>query len=318
MLIWKESILTIDYRGDSLMNTQAIYDELLNHLPKDNIKLQHELAPYTTFKIGGPAELFVTPSNIEEVQAVLNLVNQEELPYFVLGNASNVLIDDNGLSGIVIYLGETFKDIQVEGTEITAQSGVSLNKLSRMALKHGLTGLEFAEGIPGTLGGGLYMNAGAFGGQLSNVVKQVTAIVDHQIQNYTRESMDFGYRSSTFQNQNAIILQATLALQKGDFDQIKSYMEDLKSRRTEKQPLNYPSAGSVFKRPEGYYAGKLIEDSGLKGVEIGGAKVSEKHCGFIINTGTATSRDVKELVSYIQKTVKEKFGVTLERELKYL
>ncbi|OWZ83954.1 UDP-N-acetylmuramate dehydrogenase [Natranaerobius trueperi] len=295
-----------------------IINQLKKGIAEDNIKINHSLASYTTFKIGGPADIFLSPSKIEEIEWALEVAKKEDINYYVLGNGSNVLIDDQGLRGMVIYLGENYTDVKVNGTNITAQSGVSLKELSLLALENNLTGLEFAVGIPGTLGGGVYMNAGAYGGQLGDAIEEVVCIVQGNIKTYQKDSIEFGYRSSTFQKEGAVILEGVVSLDKDKHTEIKKLMDDFTQRREDKQPVEMASAGSVFKRPEGYYAGKLIQDSGLKGHKIGGAQVSTKHCGFIVNIGNASSNDVKKMIQYIQQTVKAKFGVSLERELRYL
>ena len=297
---------------------QKVAEKLKTNISDQNIKRNHILAPYTTFEIGGPADIFITPSEIEEVKWAVSVAEEENISYYVLGNGSNLLIDDNGIRGMVIYLGEKFIDKQVVGNKIIAQSGASLESICNLASEHSLTGMEFSVGIPGTLGGAIFMNAGAFEGQTGDVVEEVICLVDGELKTYSRESMEFGYRTSTFQKLGALILEGTLTLQKGDPQKIKAKMDELTEKRETKQPLEIPSAGSVFKRPEGYYAGKLIQDSDLRGYSVGGAQVSTKHCGFIVNKGEAKSEDVKELIKHIQKTVKEEFGVTLERELKYL
>ncbi|WP_350343489.1 UDP-N-acetylmuramate dehydrogenase [Proteinivorax tanatarense] len=295
-----------------------IAEKLSSGIPKEYIKLKHHIAPYTTFEIGGPADIFITPSEVDQIIWAVTISKELQIPYYILGKGSNILIDDKGLRGIVIYLGENFSKSTVLDNKIKAQSGASLEEVSKLAMEKSLTGLEFAVGIPGSVGGGIFMNAGAYEGQLGDVVDEVTGILEHEVVTYTKDDLEFGYRSSTFQKEGVIILEATLRLEKGNKEKVKSYIEDLTTKRETKQPLELPSAGSVFKRPQGYYAGKLIQDSGLKGFSIGGAQVSEKHCGFIVNKGNATSQDVKNLVAHIQKTVKEKFGVELKRELKYL
>ncbi|WP_353893120.1 UDP-N-acetylmuramate dehydrogenase [Proteinivorax hydrogeniformans] len=296
-----------------------IVEQLTRKIPTENVKTEHILAPYTTFEIGGPAEFFVIPSKVEQISWALDVAAEQELPYYVLGKGSNLLIDDKGLRGVVIYLGEKFtKSEVIDEIKVKAQSGATLESISLLAMEHSLAGLEFAVGIPGSVGGGVFMNAGAYEGQMGDVVCEVTGIVDGKIKTYLKDDMEFGYRSSTFQKDGTVILEATIGLEKGNKEIIKAKIDELSEKRKSKQPLNMPSAGSVFKRPEGYYAGKLIQDCGLRGFSIGGAQVSEKHCGFIVNKGAATSQDVKDLVAHIQRTVKDKFGVELQRELKYI
>jgi UDP-N-acetylmuramate dehydrogenase len=295
-----------------------LLERLREILGEENVKINHSLKDYTTFKIGGPAQYFVTPSTEEELLSVVNLAQTEKVPFFLLGKGSNILISDEGYRGIIINLTEKWNKIIVEGDRIYGQSGATLTDLSKTALEHSLTGFEFAVGIPGSFGGGIFMNAGAYEGQISDVLEKAWVIRDGKIVTIEKDQMEFGYRKSVFQKHNDIIIKGCIKLKKGDYNQIKIKMDELTKKREEKQPLELPSAGSVFKRPPGYFAGKLIEDSGLRGYSIGGAQVSEKHCGFIVNKGGATAQDVKDLIQYIQKTVKEKFGVELEREVKYL
>lgn len=297
------------------MNT---VEKIIKIVGEHNLKTNHFLAEYTSFKIGGPADYYITPEKEEEILGLINLSKEENISYFILGKGSNILISDYGYRGMIINLSEKFNKIEVNGDMIFAQSGANLSDVSKLALEKSLTGLEFAIGIPGSLGGAIFMNAGAYGGEMSNIIHEVKVIREGKIQTITKEEMEFGYRKSTFQYKHDIILSGLLKLKSGIFEEIKAEMDDLTFKREDKQPLEYPSAGSVFKRPEGYFAGKLIQDCQLRGATVGKAQVSEKHCGFIINTGGATAEDVKELIEQIQKTVKEKFGVELEREIKYL
>ena len=272
---------------------------------------------HTTFRIGGAADEFCEAESVEDVMSACNYAKEKKIPLFVMGNGSNLLVSDKGISGLVLKISDRFSKCEVLGETIKAQSGILLSTLSKTALKNSLCGMEFAGGIPGTLGGAIYMNAGAYGGEMKDVVKSVTYLKDGEVEKI-ENGFEFGYRKSVFTNTDAIILEAELQLQKGNAEEIKAKMDDFKSRRTEKQPLSMASAGSTFKRPEGYFAGKLIEDAGLKGCKIGGAMVSEKHSGFVVNTGDATAEDVMRLISHIQKTVKEKFGVELETEVKII
>ncbi|SHK15534.1 UDP-N-acetylmuramate dehydrogenase [Anaerobranca californiensis DSM 14826] len=292
--------------------------ELKTILGEENLKINHPLKDYTTFKIGGPADYFATPETEEALLQLINYARELDIPFFILGKGSNILISDEGYRGIIINLTEKLNKITVEGEKIYAQSGATLTDISKRALEHSLTGFEFAIGIPGSFGGGIFMNAGAYEGQMSDVVERVWAIRNGEIVVIDKEEMEFGYRKSVFQKYNDIIIRGCIKLKKGDYNQIKGKMDELTEKREGKQPLELPSAGSVFKRPPGNFAGKLIEDSGLRGYRIGGAQVSEKHCGFIVNTGEATAQDVKNLIEHIQRTVKEKFAVELEREVKYL
>ena len=273
---------------------------------------------HTSFKIGGPADEFCEAKSAEEVMRLIEYAQKTGIACTVIGNGTNLLVGDKGIRGLVIKIARGFDGVKVNGDEITAQSGILLSRLAAEAYANSLVGLEFASGIPGTLGGGIYMNAGAYGGELKDVIKSVTYLENEKIIEKDATELDFGYRSSSFTGTNAVILSAVLKLKKGDKDEIKEKMDDFRQRRTSKQPLNMPSAGSTFKRPEGYFAGKLIEDSGLKGYKIGGAQVSEKHSGFVVNTGNASAADVRALIEHIQKTVKDKFGVEMKTEVKML
>ena len=273
------------------------------------------LAKYTTFHIGGPAECFISARSSEEVQMVLRFCKEYQVDLHVLGNGSNLLIDDRGITGIVLYIGRRMQEIQVNGTEIIADAGARMALVSRAAAEASLTGLEFAFGIPGNIGGGVIMNAGAYGGELSQVVTKVEAFdKEGNLHVLEGDALCFGYRKSALKTHGYIVSRVYLKCQPGDKDQIQALMADLGKRRRDKQPLEYPSAGSTFKRPEGYFAGKLIEDSGLKGYTIGGAQVSEKNAGFIINKEGASGKDVRSLIGYVKATVLDKFGVELEPE----
>src|SRR5690625_678892 len=295
-----------------------IYDELVAILSKENVSINKELHTHTYTRLGGTADFFVTPNNYEQVQQIVRFVRKENIPFTLLGNGSNLIIKDGGIRGVVMSL-TNLAHIQTDGTTIVAESGARIIDVSRAALRHHLTGLEFACGIPGSVGGALYMNAGAYGGEIKDVLHS-TIVVDRQgnLQNLLADQLDLAYRTSNIADNEYIVLAATFHLQQGDYESIKAVMDDLTFKRESKQPLEYPSCGSVFKRPPGYYAGKLIQDSGLQGTRVGGAEVSLKHAGFIINRGGATAKDYIELIHHVQKTVKEKFGVTLEREVKII
>ncbi len=281
------------------------------------VLFSEEMKKHTTFKIGGPADVFIDCENSDEVVLAIRLCKENKLPWMILGNGSNLLVSDDGIEGAVIHIGNKMNKIEVKENRIIAEAGALLSLVSNAALKASLSGLEFAAGIPGTFGGGIYMNAGAYGGELCNVIKFVTYIdEDGNLKKEAAEDLDFSYRHSKFSDKNYAILSAELELVPGEASKIKETMTELNKRRCEKQPLEYPSAGSTFKRPEGYFAGKLIQDSGLMGYSVGGAMVSEKHAGFIINTGDAKASDVLELISFIKKTVFEKFGVMLEPEVR--
>lgn len=275
------------------------------------------MSRHTTFKIGGPAEIFVEAKSVENLKCLVSAAIESKIKYILLGNGSNILVSDKGIEGAVITLGGDFKSIElVSPCSIACGAGVTLAKLSSFALENSLEGLEFAWGIPGTVGGAVFMNAGAYGGEIKDVLASCRHMTkDGQIVTLTGEEFRFGYRSSVYKEEGLTVLDCVFDLKKGSKEEIKSRMTDFMNRRTEKQPLEYPSGGSVFKRPKGNFAGTLIEQCGLKGASVGGACVSEKHAGFIINKGGATCQDVCRLIELVQKTVKEKTGYELEREL---
>lgn len=301
------------------MISEAVIQALKRFVPEENMRLQEPMAGHTTFRIGGPADCFVQIENKEQLIQVLRYLRQVEVPFFVLGNGSNLLVSDNGYQGIILQIGQKMSKVEVEGDVIIAQAGASMSQVARIALEHGLTGLEFASGIPGTIGGGVVMNAGAYDGELSGVVIQVNVVNGAgECMELEKDSMEFGYRTSIIKNNPFTVTEVILRLEKGDSEQIKAKMDDLAARRREKQPLEYPSAGSTFKRPKGNFAGKLIMDAGLRGFRIGGARVSEKHCGFVVNIGNATAEDVRDVISEVQERVKERFNVNLEPEVLFL
>lgn len=274
---------------------------------------------HTTFKIGGPADMYVSVGSIDELSELLKLAKETQTPYTVIGNGSNILVGDNGIRGLVIEIGSNLAYCEADGDKIYAQAGALLSKIASLAAANSLSGMEEISGIPGTLGGGIYMNAGAYGGEIKNVIKNVTYVdTDGEIITVTGDECNFGYRQSIFTDGKKFVVSAELDLKKDDKTAISERMADFRKRRCDKQPLAYPSAGSTFKRPEGYFAGALIEQAGLKGYGIGGACVSDLHAGFIINCGDATAKDVLDLISYVQKTVYDKFGVTLEPEVRLL
>ena len=274
---------------------------------------------HTTFRIGGPADALALPKTPEEVAEVVRFCHEHAQPYYVLGNGSNLLVSDEGYRGIVLQLYRNFNDIQVNGEMITVQSGAMLAAVARTAYQNGLTGLEFASGIPGTIGGAVVMNAGAYGGEMKHVLREVTVLTkEGEVLAIPAKALELGYRTSVIPKNGWIVLGAVLQLKKGDPEQILARMEELKEQRITKQPLDLPSAGSTFKRPEGYFAGKLIMDAGLRGFTVGGAQVSEKHCGFVVNRGNATAADVWKLICEVKRRVKERTGVELEPEVKLL
>ncbi len=281
-------------------------------------KEQESMARYTTFKIGGNADFLVQAQNETDVLSIHKFCKESRIPLTVLGKGSNVLVSDDGIDGIVVLL-SGLDSITVKDNTVVCGAGASLVALCNCAAVNGLSGLEFAFGIPGTVGGAVIMNAGAYGGEIKDVIVNVRYIDEHgQIRTVTKDDMALGYRTSIFKYNGGIILSAEFALCKDDEAEIKARMADFMSRRKSKQPLEYPSAGSTFKRPEGYFAGALIEGNSLKGYKIGGAMVSEKHAGFVINYDGASAKDIKDLISHIQNTVKQNDGVTLEREVIYL
>ncbi|MFC7064057.1 UDP-N-acetylmuramate dehydrogenase [Halobacillus seohaensis] len=299
-------------------NKQYIHDKLLDLVKKDNVKVDEVLKNHLYTKLGGKADFFVTPTTFEEIQNVVTFSNEESIPFTLLGNGSNLIIKDGGIRGIVINL-KRLDDISTDGNTIVAQSGARIIDASRHALKEHLSGLEFACGIPGTVGGALYMNAGAYGGEIKDVLDYAYVIDRHgKLVKRSASDLELDYRTSNIDKNKDIVIEATFSLKSGKFEDIKEVMDDLTYKRESKQPLEYPSCGSVFKRPPGYFAGKLIQDSHLQGTNIGGAEVSTKHAGFIINKDNATTTDYISLIEHVQKTVKEKFGVKLEREVRII
>ena len=301
------------------MISGAVVEALQRYVPRDNIHLQEPMAGHTTFRIGGPADCFVQLEDEEQLRKVRRYLGLAGVPFFVLGNGSNLLVDDAGYRGVVLQIGQKMSDISVQGCHIIAKAGATLRQVAAAALEHGLAGFEFASGIPGTVGGGVVMNAGAYGGEMSQVVNQVRVVSkEGESMELDNDTMEFRYRGSVIRGSAFTVTEVTFRLEPGDRDAIRGKMEELAARRREKQPLEYPSAGSTFKRPEGHFAGKLIMEAGFAGYRIGGAQVSEKHCGFVINTGDATARDVRALIEEIQARVKERFRVDLEPEIVFL
>lgn len=285
----------------------------------NRVLFDEQMSQHTTFRIGGPADVFVMPENYEQIREVLRLCKEEKLPFFVLGNGSNLLVSDSGYRGVIIQMDRNMEEIRLDGEEIHACAGALLSSVAVAARNASLTGFEFAGGIPGTIGGAAVMNAGAYGGELKDVLKEVTVMTrEGEILTIPADKLEMGYRTSIIKTAGYLVLEAVISLKKGDEEKIRAVMKELSERRTEKQPLDYPSAGSTFKRPEGYFAGKLIMDSGLRGYRVGGAQVSEKHCGFVINAGGATAEDVRSLMDHVIQVVREKYGVTLEPEVKFL
>lgn len=302
-----------------MIREEEIVKLLSDLLTPEQVETAVPLSSLTTMRVGGPADVVVNPYGKDEVIKVLRLLAQEAVPYTVLGHGSNVIASDIGYDGVIVRMSGNMQRIIVQGNVITAEAGASMSSISRIAAAKGLSGLEFASGIPGVLGGALFMNAGAYGKEMKDIVQEVEILeMTGKIVKLSVDQMDFGYRHSILQSKSWIVLGATLKLEEGDPDQILAKMKELNEQRRSKQPLDMPSAGSVFKRPEGHFAGALIEEAGLKGRRIGGAMVSEKHAGFIVNAGDATCKDVMRLIQEVQRVVKEKTGVELEPELQYL
>lgn len=299
--------------------SRALIEFLETIVPSENVRQQEPMAAHTTFRVGGPADVFVTVSEEEQLRKILKYLDLTGWSYFLLGCGSNLLVSDRGYRGVVIRLDGAFGGVRVDGRRITAGSSALLSQVARAACENSLCGLEFASGIPGSVGGGVRMNAGAYGGEMAQVVRTVRIMYkDGSIMELDNNTMEFGYRSSVLKDRPYVVLDVTMELEEGKKEEILERMKELAARRREKQPLEYASAGSTFKRPEGYFAGKLIMDAGMRGARIGGARVSDKHCGFIINDGTATAADIAELIEEVTETVKEKFGVRLEPEVIFL
>lgn len=298
---------------------QKIYELLCECVGEEQVMRREPMRMHTTFRIGGEAALFVAPTTIEAIAGVVRICREQNVPYYVVGNGSNLLVSDQGYDGVVIQIYRSFNQITTNGEEIRAQAGAMLSVIAKTALAEELTGFEFASGIPGTIGGAVVMNAGAYGGEMKDVLKEVTVLTQEgEIRVVAAKELELGYRSSLAAKNGWIILEAVLRLNKGEESSIRSRMEELKEQRVTKQPLDLPSAGSTFKRPTGYFAGKLIMDAGLRGYTVGGAQVSEKHCGFVVNKGGATAQDVYHLIRDVQKKVYEAYGVMLEPEVKLL
>ena len=276
------------------------------------------MCKHTTFRVGGAAKYFAMPKNTEEIQMLIAYCREQALPYCVLGNGSNVFFTDAGYDGMIIQIGSAMSEIQIDGTEVYAQAGAILARVANLAYEAGLTGMEFAAGIPGSIGGAIVMNAGAYGGEMKDIVSYVEILsTDGTIRKYMVDEMEFAYRHSIIDG-DKIVVGVGLSLEIGDKIAILDRMNELAEARRSKQPLEYPSAGSTFKRPKGYFAAKLIDDSGLRGFRVGGAMVSEKHCGFVVNAGQASSADVLAVMQHVQEVVNEKYGVMLEPEVRII
>ncbi|NTW71726.1 MAG: UDP-N-acetylmuramate dehydrogenase [Eubacteriaceae bacterium] len=301
------------------MITNYIYDTLASLLGPDSVFTHVPMAEHTSFKTGGHADTLVLPHSEKDVQAITELCAKNSIPYYIMGRGSNLLVRDKGYRGVIIKMSENYSTCKVIGNTLVSESGISLYKLSLIALENSLGGFEFASGIPGTLGGAVAMNAGAYDGEMKDVLFSATVLdKSGKIYELTNEELQLGYRTSIVHTDGLVVLTAKISLFPKDYLVIKSRMDELDERRSSRQPLELPSAGSTFKRPAGHFAGKLIEDSGLKGYSLGGAQVSEKHCGFVVNKNNATASDIISLIEHVKKTVKEKFGVDLEPEVKII
>lgn len=298
---------------------QRLYERLISVISEERVLLSESMKKHTTFRIGGPADYFLMPQSEKEAADAVAVCREERVPYSIVGNGSNLLVSDGGYRGVVIQLYKEMSRVQVEGTHIYAQAGASLAKIAAAAMEAGLAGFEFAAGIPGTLGGACVMNAGAYGGEMKDVLVNVTVLDESgSIKKLVGSELELGYRTSIIAKKGYIVLNAEIELKRGNLDEIRCLMNELRDKRVSKQPLEYPSAGSTFKRPEGYFAGKLIQDAGLRGFRVGDAMVSEKHCGFVINAGEATAAEVDSLMKQVSERVQAQFGVALEPEVKRL
>jgi UDP-N-acetylmuramate dehydrogenase len=308
------------YTGrDEDLNKGKIYSALLQIINAEQIRIDEPMSAHTSFKIGGPADFYIAPENTGELQNILAVCRELEFPFYVIGRGTNLLVKDKGIRGVVVSTADRMKSFSIDGNRITAQSGALLAAISNKAMENGLAGFEFASGIPGTIGGAVVMNAGAYEGQMDRVVFRSVALDEAgSLMELNNEEHKFGYRESIFQSNSWVILNVTIELEQGDRDEIKEKMDDFNNRRRDKQPLNLPSAGSVFRRVKGHYTGQLIEECGLKGYRIGGAMVSDKHCGFIVNCGGATASDVIGLINYVQEKVLSQKGIHIIPEVKVI
>jgi len=302
-----------------MIMSREFYRHLKEIINEKNILIDEPMKRHTTFRIGGPADYFIMPEGIKEVKDVVTLCRQEKMPYYIMGNGSNLLVGDKGYRGVIIQIYKNMNVITVTGSTVTAQAGALLSKVAGAAYESGLAGFEFASGIPGTIGGAVMMNAGAYGSEMKDRILSATVLTDeNEVRILGKEELELGYRTSVIARKGYLVLTVELGLEAGDQREIKKQLDILKDERVSKQPLEYPSAGSTFKRPEGHFAGKLIQDSGLKGFQVGGAQVSEKHSGFVINKDQATAADVVSLMEQVREKVYQQFGVSLEPEVKRL
>ncbi len=297
---------------------EQLAGKLKNSFPEATIFVEEPMKAHTTFRIGGPADIYIEP-NYSDIISLIEMLKEEKAQFTIIGNGSNLLVSDDGIEGVVIALGKQAADITIEGETVIVEAGALLSQVANAAAARGLTGMEFASGIPGSIGGAIYMNAGAYGGEIKDVLQSVLILTDKgEKKVVTAEDLSLSYRHSSLMEEGGYVLSAVLKLQKGDKDEIKATIDDIRAKRVEKQPLNFPSAGSTFKRPEGYFAGKLIDDAGLRGYQVGGAQVSEKHCGFVVNKGDATAADVLQLMSDVDKKVYDCFKVHLVPEVRII
>lgn len=295
------------------------YNQLVQAIDEKRVLQDEPMKKHTTFRVGGEADYFVMPQNASEIKAIVELCKNVRMPYYILGNGSNLLVSDAGYRGVIIQIYKEMNQIEVIGENVRVQAGALLSRVGNVALENELTGFEFAAGIPGTVGGAVVMNAGAYGGEMKDIIVNATVLTQAgEILTLNKEELELGYRTSVVAKKGYIVLEAEYQLKKGDKESIRAKMDELKIQRVTKQPLEYPSAGSTFKRPEGYFAGKLIQDAGLRGFQVGGAQVSEKHCGFVINKDQATAADIAEVMRQVSEKVMQEFGVKLEAEVKTL
>lgn len=294
-----------------------LYEELCSILGEEKVLTEEPMSRHTTFQVGGPADYFVMPEDPEEIKQLIILLKQERIPYYILGNGSNLLVGDKGYRGVIIYLHKNLKNIRRSGNHIYAQAGALLSKIAAEALDNSLTGFEFASGIPGTMGGAVMMNAGAYGGEMSHVLESAVILTQEgEVKNLSVDELELGYRTSIVAKNDYVVLEAVICLKSGNAEEIRALMEELKERRVTRQPLEYPSAGSTFKRPQGHFAGKLIDDAGLRGLRVGNAQVSTKHCGFVVNLGGATAKEIVDLMNQVIERVEADSGVRLNPEVK--
>lgn len=298
------------------MISKSVIEALYGIVPQENVYLDAPMEKFSSFRVGGPADCLIEVENVQQLQKLQHYFGLIEMPFCVIGNGSNILVSDTGYRGIVLRAASKFSQIRVEGEKVIAQAGALMSQIAAEAMNHGLTGFEFASGIPGSIGGGVVMNAGAYGGEMKHVVSSVTVLdKENNMLELDNSTMEFGYRTSAIKNHPFIVTQVEISLAKGNKDEIKAKIDELTEKRRQKQPLEYPSAGSTFKRPEGYFAGQLIMESGMRGYQTGGARVSDKHCGFVVNTGNACAADIRDVIREVQEAVKAKFNVDLQPEV---